>query len=97
VTARSALISVKASAPAHVSKGRPAITVYVKLAKPAKLELKLLDAKGHVPASWSKRGKQGTTVLKLALPAKARRAGHDRLRVTIAGDAAKTVPVVLRA
>jgi hypothetical protein len=97
VTAGSPLISVKASAPVHVTKGRPAITVYVKLAKPAKLELKLLDAKGRVRTSWSKPGKQGNVVLKLALPAKARRPGHDKLRVTVAGGDAKTVPLVLRA
>jgi hypothetical protein len=99
VTARSplTLLSVKASAPRHVSKGRPAITVYVKLAKPAKLELKLLDAKGRVRTNWSKGGKQGNAVMKLALPAKARRAGHDKLRVTVAGGNTITIPLVLRA
>jgi hypothetical protein len=99
VTARSplTLLSVKASAPRHVTKGRPAITVHVKLAKPAKLELKLLDGKGRVLTSWSKRGKQGNTVLKLALPAKARHAGHDKLGVTVAGGNTRTVPLVLRA
>jgi hypothetical protein len=75
---------------------KPLLSVSVKLTKAAKLGLRLLDRKGRVLASWSRSAKAGTTKLKLALPAKARKAGRDTLRVTVAGHA-KNVTVTLRA
>ncbi len=59
-------------------------------------EARAARREGPRAATWSKTAKAGTDKLKLALPAKARKAGHDTLRVTVAGHA-KSVAVTLRA
>jgi hypothetical protein len=96
VAAHSALSSVKATAPPHVARGKPVLTVSVRLARPAVLGLKLLDAKGRSLATWTRRAKAGATTLKLVLPPKARKVGRAALRVA-AGGSTKTIRLVLRA
>jgi hypothetical protein len=66
------------------------------LANNATLKFALVDSKGHPVASWSRSAKAGSPKLKLTLPKKARKPGHYKLKVTVAG-ATKTVSVTLRA
>jgi hypothetical protein len=73
----------------------PALTVTVMLANKATVRLVLVDAESRVVASWSRSAKAGSPKLKLALPKKARKPGHYKLKVTVAGGT-KTVAVTLR-
>jgi hypothetical protein len=75
---------------------RPVLRVTVRLSRAATLKLVLLGPKGATLASWTKRGAAGADRLALVLPPRAKRAGADRLRVSVAG-LVRTVPVALRA
>jgi hypothetical protein len=70
--------------------------VTVVLARRATLKIVLVDAKSHTVARWSRSAKAGSPKLKLVLPKKARKPGHYKLKVTVAGHT-KTVSVTLRA
>src|SRR5262249_34438007 len=90
-----ALSSLVAPSPVLLHRHPPLLKLSLTLTRAGKLELALLDSKGRVLSRWSRNEKAGRRSLELVLPVKARRPGHDRVRVTVSGRT-KTVPVTVR-
>lgn len=64
----------------------PTVVFQLRASKTTSLTIVLLDGKGRKLASWTRKAGKGSNLLRLTLPSKARRAGHDRLKITAAGS-----------
>jgi hypothetical protein len=94
VAVGSPLTSVTRPAAVSLRAKKPTLTLTLVLARAARLQLVLRDAKSHLLASWSRSAKAGTAKLTLVLPEKARKPGRDNLKIMVSGHA-KTEPVAV--